>query len=164
MDDVGMMSPMIRFVGVLGLLLLAACGDEEATEYRSDTLRWFVWPSLQEPSPEDIEAVEDIFGMEMVRADGAFGAVTIYLVEPGPPPLDNWGTGVSCTPHVSVNAGRVESLAHEIGHTHGLGHLDVPGNLMTSTADNGTDLTSEQIDKVRESAWRIESSCIEDEP
>ena len=46
------------------------------------------------------------------------------------------------------------TIAHELGHSLGLQHLEVPGNLMTSTGGSaaGTALTSSQCTDARANA------------
>ena len=90
--------------------------------------------------------------MEMVRHDYPHGATTIFLSEEA---ASAFGIGPTCSPFVAAIPGHPLILAHEIGHTLGLGHVDTEGNLMRPSS-NGPDLTTEQIDHAREGSWRIQ--------
>lgn len=148
---------------LLALVVLgSACGEPESENGRSDTLRWHVIEGLTRPTPELLGGAEDILGLELVESDTVAGSVSLFLEDrqEGEPEV-NHATGFSCTPFVHLHLQIPLALAHEVGHTYGLEHNNIAGNLMGPAQGSlpGTDLTEEQIDTIREYAWISEQYC-----
>lgn len=139
------------------LLLLTAC-EEDTQTGRSDTIRWFTFPELEQPTDEVLAEVEDIWGLELVESESPAGSVTFFYG--GEEDDTSWAGGWSCTPFVYITRPMsAQTIAHEIGHAFFLEHVDDTDNLMHELSGSGTELTEEQIDTVREKLWETEKYC-----
>ena len=145
---------------------MTGCSEDGEPELgRSDIVRWYVWPGEPELDDELVEGAEEILGLELLRWHNSQGAVTVYFdqTESTDQTLHGAGSGASCSQHVFLRTATPYVLAHEIGHTLGLGHVDDRDNLMYSTYAGDGHLTEQQLDQARENAWLVEYSCIDEE-
>lgn len=152
----------------LSLLLLICCDapcDDEATDAgmsdtetgTSDIIRIFVWPEHPIPTEESLDVVSEVFGMEVEVSTNWLGATTLYYTEyVSASNHAGIATSTTCSPHVVMSPTASQTvLAHEIGHTLGLAHVDIPQNLM-NVNDVALNLEDVQIEKARTRAWVME--------
>ena len=161
------MSAMLRLRGAIGLFVAAAfsllcgasCKDDDGDDQidPGDTIYVFVWPEHPQPTSEALEEVGGMFGMEVVQSDTWVGAIALYYTEHfNDTEAEGYATSVTCSPHIVMfPTASVRILAHEIGHTLGLNHVDDPNNLMASIGE-GVALTDEQVDEARLGSGALE--------
>lgn len=120
------------------LLLLAACDTaiyaeppvtEAGPRYTVDI---FVMGPMAgtDLAQEYVAEAEEILGFEIVvHASPGPGVATIVLTDPGTP---NGEFRIADDCHRVGWANSAHSLAHELGHFGGLGHIEIEGNLMAT--------------------------------
>ncbi|MEM6293576.1 MAG: hypothetical protein AAGA54_20045 [Myxococcota bacterium] len=148
----------------------AICGCADEKSRLGSEFRYFKPFHVDEIDPEAIELTEEIFGIELVERSEPWGAVTIF-----PFARDAFDGAVDgefdfagqaaqgrCTPWVWYVTDSPRSLAHELGHAYGLGHVDEPCNLMQPrfSCEAGAPRVSEQqLRVVREESGNQEHVC-----
>ncbi len=103
------------------LLGLAACAPSEAMHVRIEA-----GPAAEEVIRANLDAAEDVLGIEIVETDRDWGSVEVYYREPDyyagiAHEPDWWEPGDWCKRRVGVGFSAAV-LAHELGHAFELGH------------------------------------------
>lgn len=142
-----------------GLVVLSTAGCQEPY---SDQIPIY-WGRSAPEEPAFVDAIEDAFGMEVVETSDPYGAVSVYLYQEAQDGIV-LGESAGFMPCGSSLWSTMEpqTLAHEIGHSLGLEHVDDDANLMHPELGPGRfELNDEQLETARISAgwW---SQCDRD--
>ena len=142
-------------------VLLADCEDPGSRETPvSDTLP-ILWARAAPESEETIERIEEIFGMEVVEVESAWGAFSVFVYEDGTEERNGRASGYIPCGGSAWARDDYRTLAHEIGHLAGLEHTDLEGHLMRAPADEPFLLTEQELQQVRQVAGHHEQCRIQ---
>lgn len=143
---------------VLALLFaLTACTVEGG---RSDVVPVHPLAGLRPFSEVTMDVTAEILGLELDRTDARpNGAVVLVRVDASHTTFDGHDDWVDrCSP-IAWAPDKPYLLAHEVGHTLGLEHVDDPLNVMWAHHPVGYELDDEQVDTMRKFAWYLQHKC-----